>query len=421
MANPSGADKTEAKGPSTLVKVLLSVVVFAISGGVATLVMGPSWMVERRVAAGEFNDGDRARMRANPARYLNMVGEGMREAVMAGSWDVLDRQVEFVLSTLDTLPVENQRMEASGLAWQLGSILGSISELERQLGVLHAIGAGSELRVRVQCETADDLVTAERVGAILPPLVERLRVSRAQDASLERIIASRCAPVIIRGITLWANGAGTDGDRSALAAVLGGAAESGVGVDAVARSESLTDVGALALAAALGEAAHSEVLGARVRQVLANPASWEGATAESPVQAALDLHLAPLPAVAQLAYLEELAQGLGASAAAVEAPTSAARASLVPVVAAALASAIATCSAPPLADPTQQDPAAQDPAAFVVDRPERLEIRLQPGQGVVSGDSGTFGMCVQREAGALSVPGQDALTRPVTVVIPLSE
>ena len=150
-------------------------VVFCTAAGLATYLMRPSWVTQRRLAEGNITDDDAENMRVNLVGYIHMTGQAMVMAAEAGDLDTVDELSSFMLETLETVnPVERVN-NAMNAGWQHLATLDSLTDLEHKRRLLNHIGAASDVRIRTLCVAFEATAEHPEGRALAPDVLATLR------------------------------------------------------------------------------------------------------------------------------------------------------------------------------------------------------------------------------------------------------
>jgi len=374
------------------------VFVFLGSAMIATMIMGPAWLVERRIRGGSLTQADVSRMRQNIPLWINMLGEAMYEASEAGEISVLESQLDFLLETLDGLDPEERSTYGVGVGFQLGGIMQHIDDTETTLGLMRRIGVRSDIRVRSTCSIARSLATPERLPDLLAFLPPILSERRAADESLIPLIELRCDAVLADGIRALTETVDDDESAAVLSEALVSLGDYTSPIDRALNHRNTTAemLHTMATALADNEAARP-LVEAAIRAHLDRADTWEldAETGTSDGQMLLVQIFTSRPAIASYTWLSQFA---------LEAPE-VAREQISPNL-----TQIGETARQLAADVLLQELfdciAANQPLAQPVDT---VIVRLQAGSGTRVTAVPPIDACLEQATASLSLPGQDGL------------
>lgn len=203
------------KGMPWWAKVALCIVVFLGTAALASFLIMPAWLVQKRMQSGEFTEGDADRMRANLASYINMTGQAMSEAARAGNMDVVLRLSGFMVGTLETVNEVERRNQAITAGWQHSAAAGTIESRDDRLRLIAAVGSSSDVRIEVLCTILGRLSAGENgfiyALEVLALLQEGL--SEVEDQQVIDMARRTCKPGMGTALAGALADSSSDGDQ----------------------------------------------------------------------------------------------------------------------------------------------------------------------------------------------------------------
>ncbi len=395
------------KGMPWWAKLALCIAVFLATAGLASFVIMPAWLVQKRLQSGEVTDADADRMRANLASYINMTGQAMGDAARAGNMDVVLRLSEFMLGTMETVNEVERRNQAITAGWQHQATAGAIESQADRLRLIAAVGSSSDVRLEVLCTILGELSGHEDGFVYALEVLALLQdgLSELEDQQVVDMARRTCKPGMGAALAGLLSNEDADGTQivpfSESIIELWGPG----GLGAAIQHRSLSPAGAARLAASAGESEAMQTAGVR-DQILQ--------------------HLVGQSAMAQPLWLEGIDAGIPAGIAAfneISAETD-------PLFKFNLASYLLLGSSEDFRSHAQDvyDRVDDEVQRFVaslanpivdgcldptVETPtiESISIRLQPEQGIVVEFTGSDLVrdCIQTGLEGLNVPGHGRL------------
>ena len=233
-------------------KLVMVVVVFCGTAFVASYILKPAWLVERRLKDGNLTEEDVEAMHANVGGYIHMTGNAMLEAAQGGNTEVLFRLSEFMLGTLEDMNPHVRSDHAPMAGWIHLAAARQLDEADL-VPFLSQIGATSDVRVEVLCTAFERFSEGERGPALGPEVLRMLSEGPAGPSGpVHDIALLRCRPGLVTALAVWVDTTDST-DTAALVGYLGGLISlAGVGVlDSAVRDQKMTPRGVLNIIEAL--------------------------------------------------------------------------------------------------------------------------------------------------------------------------
>ncbi|MCA9565908.1 MAG: hypothetical protein KC561_20565, partial [Myxococcales bacterium] len=193
----SKADAGKRKLPVWATALIL-LVAFAATAVLATLVMQPLWLVQRRLRSGDIGEFDRERMRQSPPYYVNVTTDLIIESLERNNDELALNQAQFLVDTMESVDLPDKEYYETQLVWALAGIIELIDDEARAATFVSSVSNISPYATGLACQTTEELIQRRHAtDAITQALLDSMA-----DAEPERveIIRGSCRhPLVLVG------------------------------------------------------------------------------------------------------------------------------------------------------------------------------------------------------------------------------